>query len=80
MKCFFYFKDGNRNRDRKSAPVILQDQSKSDILGGGAERVQLIIIIGYLRLEKEVLDVYTRVPAQAASAQTVEEMELLAYN
>uniref|UniRef100_K4B4N1 Serine-threonine/tyrosine-protein kinase catalytic domain-containing protein n=1 Tax=Solanum lycopersicum TaxID=4081 RepID=K4B4N1_SOLLC len=29
----------NRNRERKSAPVVLQDQSKSDISGGGAERV-----------------------------------------
>ncbi|KAK4372334.1 hypothetical protein RND71_007718 [Anisodus tanguticus] len=39
MKCFFYFKDRNRNRERKSAPVVLQDQSKSDISGGGGERV-----------------------------------------
>ncbi|PHT60656.1 putative receptor-like protein kinase [Capsicum baccatum] len=39
MKCFFYFKDRNRNRERKSAPVVLQDQSKSDISGGGTERV-----------------------------------------
>ncbi|XP_009594763.1 putative serine/threonine-protein kinase PBL19 [Nicotiana tabacum] len=39
MKCFFYFKDRNRNRERKSAPVVLQDLSKSDISGGGAERV-----------------------------------------